>query len=82
MPISKQGDLGVLCLTYKGRVMSKEKVATRHWRYLAQHLLLSAAATAAEAHVGRRQARRQGLDYAAVADMVRASDRLAAINND
>ena len=79
MPISKQGDLGVLCFTYAGRVMPKDKIATRHWRYLARHLLLSAAATAAEVHVGRRQARRQGLDYEAVANMVRASDMVAAI---
>ncbi len=81
MPISKQGDLGVLCLTYEGRVMPKKRIATLDWLYLKPHLLLTARATAAEVHVGRRQARRQGLDKDSVTTMVRATDRLAAIND-
>ena len=62
-----------------------EEPLNEHWRpvYVGGTRWLPRTATAVQVHLGRRLARLQGLNYAAVADMVRSSDdRLAAINND
>ena len=82
IPMSDQGYLGNICLTYEARVMPKERLAALVPHYIKRHLLHTARATAAEVHVGKRQAQRQKRDWESVREMVRASDRLAAVNED